>query len=171
MIKQFTVAISILLLVTGCYPSITGTVVDAKTGEPVEGAIILAQWTQSHGIGLTYHTVYKVLETETDKAGRFSIPGVYSFFVDSPILVIYKKSYVAWRNDLGFPEFKRRTDFKWQDNFIVRLERFKEDFSRDQHHMFLVHGIMGSSLEKTPKYYKAESGELEEALRIKRKSN
>lgn len=170
-IQRIFILIAMLSLISGCYFGITGRVIDAETNQPIEGAIVLAQWTKTHGLGLTYHSVYKIMETETDKNGKFSISGAYSPFVDAPMLVIYKKGYVAWRNDIVFPGFLKRTDYgTWENNYVYKLEKYREGYSRDQHYSYLRHGIIGSSLEKTPRYFKAESDELEESLRIKRKS-
>ncbi len=74
--------LSILLLisVTGCIPAYTirydetfsGKVVDAETGEPVEGAVVLGVWYVSMIYGSKY---YDARETVTDKNGEFSIHG------------------------------------------------------------------------------------------------
>ena len=92
-INRLFFILAILSFTSGCYLGITGTVIDAETQLPIQGAVVLAQWTDSHGIGLTYHTVHKIEETETNKDGKFSLSGVYSPFVDTPVLVIYKNGY------------------------------------------------------------------------------
>ena len=71
-------------LLTGCYPEISGTVVDADTGEPIEGAVVLVEWTKTHGIGLTWTESVKVFEGVTDKHGRITIPGTVRPFVNPP---------------------------------------------------------------------------------------
>ncbi len=169
--------INILLIVflfvftSSCYPSIKGTVVDSETGNPIEGAVVLVQWTKTKGLpGMPYHEVYKIIEAETDKAGKFNISSTLNPFVDAPEIVIYKEGYVAWRNDYIFPDYRKRENFKWQNNYVYKMERFKENYSKEEHHSFMSHGIIGDSLEKTPKYFGSESKELEEALREKRKS-
>ena len=164
--QRIIITLGLLSLVSGCYTGITGRVIDAGTQQPIEGAVVLAQWTKTHGFGEYYHTVYKIEETETDKDGDFSIAGAYSLFVDEPMLVIYKRGYVAWRNDLLFPDFSKRTDYGiWKNDYEYKLVRFKEEYSRDQHHMFMEHGIIGSDYNKTPKYSDASSYELREALK------
>ncbi len=99
--------IPLVLILTGCYPGITGKVVDAETGKPIRGALVLAQWTQGHGLGFTYHTVYKTIETETNAEGAFSLSGVYRPLIDPPRMLIFSQGYVPWRNDRDFE--KKRT--------------------------------------------------------------
>jgi hypothetical protein len=48
----------------------TGTVQDAETGAPIEGAVVFVEWTKTKGLpGLTSTKVYKIVEVETDKDG------------------------------------------------------------------------------------------------------
>lgn len=164
---KFTLALVLLLLSSGCYQSITGQVFDGETGKPVEGAVVLVQWTKTHGLGLSYHTVHKIIEIGTDKNGKFKVPGTHSLLVDPPQMVIYKKGYVAWRNDYIFPDYTRRQDFKWGGHNSYKLERFRENYSREQHYIFMGHGIIGTSLEQTPKFVAAEIEEHGEAQKIK----
>ncbi len=151
-VKHLVFAVMMLFLSTGCYGEMTGTVVDTETGKPIEGAVILAQWTKTKGFGLTHHVVHKIVEVETDNNGKFTISGTYDPFVDSPEVVIYKAGYVAWRNDFIFPDWERRTDFKYRRGITIRLERFKESYSKEQHDYFIGSGIIGASFERTPKF-------------------
>jgi hypothetical protein len=149
-----------------CYADITGTVVDSETGQPIDEAVALVEWTAKKGLpGLTYHETYKVTEAETDRNGRFKVPGTYNPLVDPPTVVIYKAGYAAWRNDFKFPGWTKRTDFRYQNGIIIRLEKFKERFSHEEHHSFMSYGIIGASAERTPKFNKALGTELEKALR------
>jgi hypothetical protein len=103
--------------------------VDATTGKPLEGAIVLAQWTKTGGLpGLTSNAPYAVKETETDKDGMFHMSGVYYPLVDQPELVIYKKGYVPWRNDSDFmdPNWKKYDKNIWQNNMTYKLNLFKK---------------------------------------------
>lgn len=149
----YLILIVMLFSATGCYADMTGTVVDAETGKPIEGAVVLAEWTKTKGIGLTSTESYKVVEVVTDKDGKFSVSGVSAFFV-TPHLTIYKKGYVAWNNEFIFPDYKKRTDFKWQSGHVFRLEQFKENvYSHKEHVMFIYAPVAGSS--KIPRYYDA----------------
>lgn len=143
--------IATLFLLTGCYPGISGKVVDAVSGNPLDGAVVLAQWTASHGFGFTYHTVYQIEETKTDKEGMFSISGVYNPFVDQPELVIYKKGYVPYRNDMIFKDRKRYKKVEWENNKIYKLEHWKKEYSINILDSYLRSGLIGVS-GKTPKY-------------------
>lgn len=122
---------------TGCYASMTGKVVDAETGKPIEGAILLVEWLKGHGIGLTYQTSAKAVEVFSDKDGIVKIPGYFNPFVEGPFITIYKPGYVAWNNHWIFPGYKKREDFNWKDNYVFCLERFKEGYSYVKHHGFI----------------------------------
>jgi hypothetical protein len=56
---------------------ISGRVVDAATGQPLEGIIIVAQWILQRATvgGDTYHSRLQILETITDTEGRYHFPG------------------------------------------------------------------------------------------------
>lgn len=125
--------LAMLLFITGCYAEITGTVVDAETGKPIEGAVVLVEWTKTHGFGHTYTESYKVVEAITDKDGKATIAGTFSPTVNVPHVTVYKKGYVAWNNEMIFPDYKKRTDFKWKNGYVFRLERFKPEYTYDMH--------------------------------------
>ena len=156
-----------LFLISGCYGKITGTVVDAETGKPIEGAVVLAEWTMTKGIGDHHTEVYKVIEKLTDSEGKVTIEGVSNIFVDSPGLTVYKKGYVAWNNEHTFPEYKKRTDFKWKNGYVFKLERFKPEYSYDEHESFVsssTHDYMGTE-RKTLFIKTYREGELNEILK------
>ena len=141
-LRNTILAILSLLFVTGCDATITGIVVDAETGKPIEGAVILVEWTQAKGLpGMSYTESYKVVEVVTDKEGKASIEGVSSPMVSAPRVTIYKKGYVAWNNEYIFPDWKKRTDFKWVNNYVFKLEKFKPEYSHDKHTTF-IHGAI-----------------------------
>ncbi len=159
--KKYIIAVFVLIIIAvfyfnNIYLPISGTVVDAENGQPINGAIVLAQWTRTHGFGEYYHTLYKVTETETDKDGKFKISGEYNPFVDKPILVFYKSGYVSWRNDIVFPNYDKRIDYSiWMNKHEYKMKRFKDGYSRENHQMFVGHGIMISGLNHVPIFHKA----------------
>lgn len=140
------IAITILLN-SGCYASMSGTVVDTETGKPIEGTVVLVNWTMTKGVpGLTYGEDYKTVEAITDKEGKFRVFGVLNPFVNPPTIVVYKKGYVAWRNDFIFPDYKKRENFQWTKNYVFKLEHFKR-YSHSRHISFL--SMSGLSLSST----------------------
>lgn len=130
-----------ILLLSGCYLPMSGRVIDAETKQPIEGAVVLVEWTKTKGFGFTYTESYKVAETLSDKEGKFELPGCYSAFVNEPDLTIYKKGYVAWNNKIIFPLYDKRTDYIWRSGYVFRLERFLQGYSRDQHTSFIHRAI------------------------------
>lgn len=141
--KTIILIIGLLFLNSGCsayYPDMTGTVVDAETGKPIEGAIVLVEWTKRVGIG-DYHTEsVKVVEALSDAKGMFHVSGIFNLSVDPPDVTVYKKGYVAWSSRSIFPSLERRTDFKWGD-YVFRLEKFRETYSYTDHQMFTSRAI------------------------------
>lgn len=138
--KLIIIAIAIQFLLTGCYAEMTGKVVDAETGNPIEGAVILVEWTITKGVpGMTHTESYKVIEVVTDKEGMASFSGnIINPFVNRPHVTVYKKGYVAWNNQYIFPNYEKRTDFEWKNGYVFRLERFKSGYTHDAHVSFLL---------------------------------
>lgn len=141
-IKQGILCLVVLFLTAGCYATITGKVIDAETGVPIEGAVVLVEWTKTKGFGLTYTQSYQVIEVVTDRDGRATISGVFNPLVNPPHVTIYKKGYVAWNNEYIFPDYKKRDDFKWQNEYVFKLEKFKPEYSYDAH-TFFIHSAIG----------------------------
>lgn len=52
-----------------------GRVIDAETGEPIAGVIVLAQWIVEGPAEAHPVAAMQILETVTDQAGRYSFPG------------------------------------------------------------------------------------------------
>lgn len=148
-----------VILFSSCsayYPDMTGTVVDAETGKPIEGAVILVEWTKRVGIG-DYHTEsVKVVEVLTDKDGKFKLPGIFNPFVDPPDMTVYRKGYVAWSSRSIFSAYEKRTDFHWQSLLKIRLEKFKEGYSYIDHTSFIRSSVNSSiNLEAKKAIYEA----------------
>ena len=142
---QSVLVIIIVLMVSGCSASMTGTVVDGETGAPMEGAVVLIEWTRQTGIGDKHTVSVKVVEKVTDKGGKFSVWGTLNPFVNPPDVTVYKKGYVAWSSRIIFPDWRNRTDFKWGDSYTFRLEHFKSEYSYDEHTSF-IHSVTNSSI-------------------------
>lgn len=128
-------------MATGCSASssaISGTVIDAETGSPIEGAVVLVEWTKAEGVpGLVSTKSYKVVEAVTDKDGKFTVEDVKKLLIDPPDVTVYKKGYVAWSSRWIFPDWRNRTDFKWGTTSLFKLEHFKPEYSYDKHVSFI----------------------------------
>ena len=76
-------------------------IVDADTGKPIEGAVVVADWVLEGGIHVDRVGDLKILETTTDKAGRFLFPswgpirhwGLSRLTYMDPELTIFKSGY------------------------------------------------------------------------------
>lgn len=130
--------ISIVLITGSCYAEITGTLVDAETGQPIEGAVIYVEWTKTTGLpGLTATKLYEFSESISNKNGTFTVKRVLNPTVNPPCITIYKKGYVAWNNQYIFPGWLKRENFKLEEGITIRLEHFKIEYSRAEHVYFL----------------------------------
>lgn len=160
-----------LVLIVSYFNLYTGAVVDAETGKPIDGAVVLAEWTIKTGPpGLATTKTYKLVETTTNKKGKFRVFGVLNPFVNPPLLVVYKKGYVAWRSDFIFPDYAKREDFHLEK---IKLEHFSKRYSHSRHIIFFQADL---DLNSSSKLYQAYSWEdhlaskEEELLRKKRKA-
>lgn len=149
--------LGLFLLLSACYGGIPGKVVDAETGKPIEGAVVLVEWDIIKGFGLSYTERYKVFETVTNEDGWFTFPGVLNPLVNSPNLVIYKKGYFGWREDYTFPDYREK-HFRWTSGCVFRLERFVRGCLHNRHLSFIGGGI-GSLGEVASKLDQAASWE------------
>ena len=122
------------------YFPIDGTIVDAETKQPIEGAVVLVEWTITPmaWLGMPTTTSYRVIETMSDKSGKFKIKGyVLNPIVNKPNLTIYKAGYVCWNNRYIFPAYKDRQDFKWTNSRKYSMEKFMKDYSYADHVSFI----------------------------------
>ena len=88
-------------------------VVDAETGKPIEGAVVTANW-QLVAFGLDTGgrklKQLEVLETRTDKNGRFFFPGftklnpsLEELRDEDPQILIFKSGYTYFRTSNDYP--------------------------------------------------------------------
>ncbi|MBI3455805.1 MAG: hypothetical protein HY002_08455 [Candidatus Rokubacteria bacterium] len=104
-------------LATGCFGHLfyasgpyRGKVVDAETGQPLVGAVVLAIWyrevpTAPHGPAVDYHDALEVL---TDANGDFEIPAKTHFTpigkIREPDFVVYYPGYAVYPSDRARPQ-------------------------------------------------------------------
>ena len=163
-IQLFVLAVLISVISFGCYAGITGIVVDSETQKPIEGAVVLVEWTKTHGIGDHWTESYKVVEAVSDQVGKVSIEGCYSPFVDPPNVTVYKKGYVAWNSQIVFPNYQQRKAFVWKDQ-TFSMEHFKSEYSYNEHTQFIrsaIHLGLGGKKLIAGAYEWEESRALEE---------
>lgn len=125
-------------------PEPTAVIIDAETGEPVEGAVALAVWWGSMAIGGVggggggLPVAREVKETVSDSKGRIYIDDFWDWHVfesDYPHLSVYKCGYSCWNRYRKFGGGKRY-DFD-EKNKIVRLEKWPNNFSALDHLWFI----------------------------------
>lgn len=139
-ILKLTMFVSMIIL-SGCYAGITGRVIDAETQHPIEGAIVLVEWTKTEGYPFSATKSIKAVEVISDKNGTVDLPGIADPFVNLPHVTVYKQGYVAWNNQFIFPGYKERTDFKWSNDYVFQLEIFKSEYSHNKHYSFITNVI------------------------------
>ena len=122
---------------TGCAGTIQGQVVDAQTGQPIAGAIVLGVWTKVAGLpGLHHHELVGVQEVETDTEGRFMLERPRRIIhEDDESVTVYKFGYVAWNNLFMFPTNQRRKGTLVPSKVI--LETFPINQSHRRHLDFI----------------------------------
>lgn len=74
-----------------------GKVIDAETGKPIEGAVVLGVWNRIHSNVAGWNTeFFDAVETVTDKDGNFYVRGLGPLFmsnIDDMNMVIFKVGY------------------------------------------------------------------------------
>lgn len=144
----------------------SGKVVDAGTGEPIEGAVVCMQWSGGGFFGIVSSKCVALYETKTDKKGRYSVPSlrvsIWSWFgggAGDEDVMIYKDGYSAYEvssSDLkpvgrSFASDSENQPYHKKQN-IVKLYVFKESDSHTEHlrwiHTFGIYGWPQQLLEK-----------------------
>jgi len=99
------------ILLGGCASAplpLRGQVLDAQTGRPVSGAVVLGVWTKLEwNASQASGTLVDVKETEVDDAGRFTLARPDARYARENI-VVHKPGYVAWSNYAVFPTYQQR---------------------------------------------------------------
>lgn len=165
--KQLVFLSAMILMAPGCYAEMTGTVIDAETGQPIEGAVVLVEWSVEKGIpGMMITERIKVTESITDKDGKVQLAGHLNPSVNPPLVVIYKAGYVAWRSDFIFPDYIKRTDFDWQNHYVFKMEKFKKGYLHSKHISFLRMGLRLDASSKLDRAYAWEWNAAEKEMEL-----
>jgi hypothetical protein len=109
-----------------------GKVIDSKTREPIEGAVVLGVWYKVYiGPGGEAHEYYDSRETVTDKKGEFAIKGMrprVMTHLEKMDIVIFKAGYEdiyldSWESLKSVGDYRDR--FEWEGNkAIISLEKW-----------------------------------------------
>jgi hypothetical protein len=153
--------IFLLFLLSGpaCGRSIiSGQVIDAENGKPIEKAAIYIYWgkTGSGPPGLAGGVRVEVVEVLSDAKGLFKIPKHSTFFKHYR-MAVYKKGYVCWSSEDIFPTYEKRKGFDLEDGMVIKLERFKEKYSKIAHANF----TLSSSSDRRGLFEDAIKSEIE----------
>ena len=128
-----------------------GRVVETASGKPVAGALVYATWTLRAGYGMSHPHGFEEFVTNTDANGYYKIPALKRLSKYRGVrltdfnLVIYKRGYVAYRNNRRFSDMGPRRDFAQRHN-RVELERWRDDFSHSNHLRYIGGGPAISAL-------------------------
>ncbi len=145
---------------------ISGKVVDANTGEPIEGAIVVAVWElkrQYNFEGSIIAGHIHVAEVLTNEAGEYHIHGwgpkwrpLGAYTTNSsPLLVIFKRgyNYVFKKNfwwshkDIDKYKYRRVHRSDW-DKKIIKLQRFQGDLLSYYHEISSIDGVLEPILSR-----------------------
>jgi hypothetical protein len=103
-----------------------GQVVDAETGQPIEGVVVVAVWERlSPGVIHQARAFHDVDEVVTDAEGRFVLPERELsppnpfITIDGPQLTMFKGGYGLWR-------FRGARTSAWPQDTTGRIRRWNE---------------------------------------------
>jgi len=161
------VLISILLVLStsACaMRMIQGRVVDAVTGKSIENAAVHIAWFKSGSgpPGLAGSVQVEVAEDLSNTGGLFNIPKHSTIFKDFH-MAVYKKGYVCWSSDDIFPSYEKRKNFRLKNGMVIKLERFKEKYSKERHAYFTIFSKVGIS------HYRIFDNAIKSEIELRRK--
>lgn len=117
-----------------------GKVVDADTGEPIEGAAVLGEWPlETYGGAAGPVQIYcDAQETLTDKNGEFTVPKAFCFnfwpFSKMGIaeFVIFKPGFDSYPPSLlvikhPFTKKDEEERYKYRSEYLVKIEKSQEN--------------------------------------------
>jgi hypothetical protein len=130
-----------------CTPKrlVTGRVLDAETGRPIEGAVVAIRWLQdpSDDVADADDTL-EATQDFSDQNGTFRIPQ----YPGKPyVMGVYKKGYVCWSSRDRFLPAERKVGVSQllvprlthvEDGMAIQLKPFKKEYRRDEHAGFTM---------------------------------
>lgn len=144
-----SLGLSLILIILVCLSTtacgmkqmINGRVVDAKTGQPVEGAAVAIKWVH-YKIGVPGLPTPKdrlgTTETLTDAQGNFTIPR-YIGFCRRHFMGTYKEGYVCWSSEINFKphgktyeEMFQKRSHSIESGMVIQLQPMPADISSEQ---------------------------------------
>lgn len=105
-----------------------GRIIDAETGQPIEGVVVLGVWTKEIVTpGGATNEFYDAQETLTDKNGEFKLQGMGTKILSmvTPMNVLIFKSgyehfgYGPWVELQKSKYLKRKMGIKWDGNRVI----------------------------------------------------
>ncbi len=169
-LSSFSALLLLFMAGLGSAESLHGHVVDAKTGRPIEGAVVLVVWSKAIGFsGSGRREIVEIKEVETDAQGGFALEKPSgSFRQDDEMLIVYKFGYVVWNNLELFqpgerpPWYQPRHDTGVPSQIL--LEEFPPGGNRARHMWYInAVGEMVGGWERIPKFWSAIQREIAEA--------
>ena len=116
-----------------------GKVIDSKTLEPIEGAVVLGVWHKEYlGAGGAVYEFYDARETLTDKNGEFTMKGMgprVLTHLEKTRLVIFKAGYedigASWESLKKSMYYTDRV--KWEGNkAIIPMDKWSMEQRRER---------------------------------------
>ena len=145
----------------GLHHNIKGNVIDAHTGEPVEGAVVAINWIRYKLAppGLpTPKARYGTTEDVTDAQGSFTIP---NYPIGTHFMGVYKTGYICWSSEIIFnPQGKDEDEMfvhRWEkvkNGMVVKLEPKTGDFPDVKHASFAL-DVAGRVKAPSPLFFGA----------------
>ncbi|MEW6108582.1 MAG: hypothetical protein AB1632_05330 [Nitrospirota bacterium] len=126
-----------ILNLSSCYAAridgpYEGKVIDADTGQPIEGVVVLGTWSRETPTpGGATHNFYDAQETVTDKNGEFKIKGLGLLVISNVIpmdVLIFKAGYeylgTPWESLKKSKYLIQKKNIKWEgDRVIIPLKK------------------------------------------------
>jgi len=180
-----------LLGLTPCLPASAagpwqGRLVDKVTGQPIEGAVVVAiWWRRSPGPIHPGRALHDVVEVVSDASGRFTIPPVRTFtlvpfnWVQGADVRIFKSGYGRWdfQGRQGAARLRYQSDEQnpwilaaWKkfenEGVVLELPPIRD---REERSVFLMEMQLSGDVpdDRIPHYRRALSDELEHLRRLR----